>query len=519
MATYYDPSTADAGSKAATAGYYDALAKGATQSQALDAAKFAWQKMNDAANLSGYFPSEYGFGLGGNATMPNIQWTTPQFGQYYPGGFNSVSPGTPTQAAIQNQQQYGLNQAAATGVYYDPGNMTYKPGTFVRDPSNNAIGQIQSNGRLQIFGDQGDFLRAGGSWDMVNNPDMIRNVSSQEFNSLANDPSNPNVHGGGTATLDMQAMYGAYGVPQSGQQTLAAQKQNADLYGYSGAGPGGTGPGTGQQTMASQQQQWQQGFSEQQFNAQQQQLQQQNAQAYLTLLSNLRGPADWAKYQQVLGSTPNGMRDLYAAAAGQYVPGGGATTGMPTQAANLQTMQQQVQQGAQDAYGNTYQQYQPGSTYYNGYQYQPQQADQYWGGGQQAGGNQTFSGGANLRDSNLPNGGNTGQQPGQMYAQTQGSNQTWGSGIGVGQQQASPAQAQQAYGNGTNTGGAGQYNLPAPNQIAAQSWNNMAPSQQQMLLGMYEANGWDKNDVMALHNQSLPKYAQNSSSAGTWRLQ
>src|SRR5262252_9580202 len=96
------------------------------------------------------------------------------------------------------------------------------------------------------------------------------------------------------------------------------------------------------ETQQHQQQMWQQAFNQQQFQAQQAQLAQQNTQNYLQLLSNLRGPADWAKYQQVLGATPQGMRDLTAAAMGQYIPGGGATTGQQPQAANLQTLQQQV---------------------------------------------------------------------------------------------------------------------------------------------------------------------------------
>jgi hypothetical protein len=64
-----------------------------------------------------------------------------------------------------------------------------------------------------------------------------------------------------------------------------------------------------------------------------------------------------------------------------------------------------------------------------------------------------------------------------------------------------------------------QYNLPAPNQIAAQSWKNMAPSQQQMMLGQYESQGWDKGDVQSLMNQALPKYGSNAPTAGTWRMQ
>ena len=90
--------------------------------------------------------------------------------------------------------------------------------------------------------------------------------------------------------------------------------------------------------------------------------------------------------------------------------------------------------------------------------------------------------------------------------------------------QQQPTQQQNAMGNGTNMYGAQQptqaqqMNLPAPNQIAAQSWKNMAPSQQEMLLGAYEAQGWHKPDVQALYNQSLPKYAGNAPTAGTFKL-
>src|SRR5262245_62421119 len=143
---------------------------------------------------------------------------------------------------------------------------------------------------------------------------------------------------------------------------------------------------------------------------------QQQAQSYLNLLSGLRGPADWAKYQQVLGATPGGMRDLVSAAMGQYMPGGGATTGVQPQAASLQTLQQQVA-----------------------------------GGGTAQGA----------------------QQLGQ---------------------------------------------LPAPNQLAPQAWRNLAPSQQELLLGAYENQGWNKDDVRALLSQSLPRYASNAPQAGTWRL-
>jgi hypothetical protein len=148
------------------------------------------------------------------------------------------------------------------------------------------------------------------------------------------------------------SMYGQYYAPgtnpEQGQQTLAAQNQanqlglaQAGLTGYYNA-PGAAAGSQGTQTLAGQQQQFSQGLQTEQEARAAQAQQQSQTQAYLSLLANLRGPADWAKYQQVLGSTPGGMRDLAAAAMGQYVPGGGATTGYQPQAASLQSMMGQV---------------------------------------------------------------------------------------------------------------------------------------------------------------------------------
>jgi len=295
--------------------------------------------------------------------------------------------------------------------------------------------------------------------------------------------------------------FGTWGAPQQGQETLAAQQQRfgqgyqtAGLYGQA-YGPGG--PEAGTQTMAGREQDFTQGLRTQQEQRAAQAQGQTQAQDYLRILAGLRGPADWMKYQEVLGATPGGMRDLYAAAMGQYVPGGGATTGVQPSAANLSTMMQQMQ-GQQATMGGPQQQL------YNANVYQPAQG----GYGQNVYGQQ-------------------GQQE-QMLAQLQG--KTVGGPVGGqqpgGMQNYALQQQQNAYGGGTNAMGAqqpgqpqaNQMNLPAPNQIAMQSWNNMAPSSKEMMMGQYESQGWHRPDVEAMMNQSLPKYASNAPTAGTFRL-
>jgi hypothetical protein len=175
-----------------------------------------------------------------------------------------------------------------------------------------------------------------------------------------------------------------------------------------------------QMTLAAQQQYYNQNLQNRQENLAEWNAQQTAAQNYLTMLSNLRGPADWAKYQQVLGATPGGTQDLVRAAAGQYIPGGGATTGVQPQAADLNSLYQQATGGA------------------------------------------------------------TGDQ--QALQQMQGS-------------------------------------LVAPNQMAPQTWNALQPSQQQMLLGIWESQGYNKDDAQNLFNQSLPKYGASSATSGAFKLQ
>ena len=227
----------------------------------------------------------------------------------------------------------------------------------------------------------------------------------------------------------MQYYAGAFGnwaTPTSGQQTLASQQQAftqaqnlASMYGQYYA-PGQT-PTAGMQTQAAQQQAFNQWAAAQGLAQSQWQQQQDAAQKYLSLLSGLRGPANYAQYMNVLGSTPQGLQDLVRAASGQYIPGGGATSGTQPTPANLQSLYQDA----------------------------------------------------------------TGQ------------------GLAQQQQQLQAAQ---------NT-------LVAPNQMAPQTWANLAPSQQQMLQSIWESQGYTADDTKALFSQSLPKYASQASGAGSFRLQ
>lgn len=131
---------------------------------------------------------------------------------------------------------------------------------------------------------------------------------------------------------------------------------------------------------------------------------------YLKLISGLRGPSDYVQYLKVLGSTPGGLRDLVGAAAGQYRPATGASTGVATTPASLGGLIGDATSGG--AGGTTY---------------------------------------------------------GQYMQQTAG--------------------------------------LPLPNQISSAAYNAFTDSQKQLLLGAYEAQGWNPADVADLYKQSLPRYA------------
>src|SRR5215467_3511724 len=177
-----------------------------------------------------------------------------------------------------------------------------------------------------------------------NNDKLAFDMATQAFNQKISEAGLTGMYQGAPTVPALQSyanMFGTWAVPTQGQQTLGAQQQGfnqqqalAQMYGQYYA-PGAT-PTAGQTTMAQQQQNYQQWLDAQKQALAQWQAQQTAGQNYLTMMAGLRGPADWIQYQKVLGATPGGLRDLAAAAAGQYVPGGGATTGVAPQAVNMQ---------------------------------------------------------------------------------------------------------------------------------------------------------------------------------------
>jgi hypothetical protein len=359
-------------------------------------------------------------------------------------------------------QQNALATSQATGMYATPSQI-YAPGT------NAAGGTFQT---LDQATQQAYFYSNGGDWTAA----MNKWVADSNAAIAAASPGGqlPNQAGTPQETLQAQNQY------------FNQAQQYAQTYGqyYAPGAPGQAGvagtnaPQAGQQTLAGQQQ----AFSQ---NLQTQQFQQQSAQQYLQLLSQLQGPADYGQYLKVLGSTPGGIQGLVGAAAGNYIPGGGST-GVAPQAQTLQNLV-----GAATGY--------PGG-----------QASQGGQGGQQFDmtqlpGYQSWMAG-------------TGNQS--AYAQSLAAAASGQAGSGYG---SNPAGQQS--GTGSASPGGMNYQdflataqgLPAPSQLAPQSFNAMTPSQQQMLGSMYSNLGYAPGDINAMYQQSLPKYAAGSSS-GNFRL-
>jgi hypothetical protein len=488
-----------------------------------DSDRLAFDKANAAMQQAMAQTSAFGWAAGGNwadlnslaANRPPTGTPTLAAGQamgsigYIP-GFTGVDAGQ-TMAQLAQSQSLAGNAAGYTGMYAAPRQSEYTPGTFVRlDPNTydtSRYGDVQMSyvtpsGQMQrvtlpqarAMGWNGDLstmnvvpawraqqlelappqnapvqtLAGLAGYSSLNSEAIRQALAQAGATGMYTAPGQvlpPGTNAGGGKFQDIPAeQQQAYFYSNSGDWNAAMNawvrdSNNAIQQAYTAAGGKGTAPGLGtpgtpQETMQAQQQYWQQAYdlasqygqyyaplapgqtAQAGVNAPQAgqitlenwKAQQQATQNYLDLLSKLRGPADWAKYQQVLGATPGGTQDLVRAAAGQYIPGGGATTGVQPQGANLNTLYDQVT-------------------------------------------------GANT--SGMYGAGNTGQQ---QLQQMQGS-------------------------------------LVAPNQLAPQTWNSLAPSQQQMLLGIWESQGYTQEDAKNLFQQSLPKYATSAPGTGSFRLQ
>jgi hypothetical protein len=213
-----------------------------------------------------------------------------QYGAMY-GYAGAPLPGEMTQSMQAQLAQQAIAQAGVTGYYNAP---SYTPqaqaGTTSWD---------QLSGQLQGA--------AGANYNDAAAKAAYQQAVGQQGGNFAGNQAAP------LTQAQMQTIYNAGGVPQ--QQP-------------------GSGAGAGQGIMT----------------VQYQQQQQQAAQAYLNLLSQLQGPADYGKYLNVLGSTPQGLQSLVGAAAGQYLPGGG-TTGVQPQGQNLTNLVNSATSGYSQAGG------------------------------------------------------------------------------------------------------------------------------------------------------------------------
>lgn len=435
--------------------------------QTLAAQKQVMDQATQAAQLTGWYTP--------------YTYTPPQAGPPGQGvGFSTVGAGMPGGPPGTGAATPGGAAAGQTGA---GGGL--QPGMFVKGVDQGTVGVIQPDGTIKGFSSPQEFQAAGGKADWSN----ITTIPQAQFDQGWRQQQSILPPPGPTAAQVSAAGTNMPTAADFAKQDAATQKQWTDAYGqgaaqaWAGAATqqvqqwyaqnptatswtlgGATGSlggqaqapqgqaqgetgGQGQlptstttppnqsavlgappgwqqgqpiQTLAAQEQNYTQWLRSQEEARQQWTAQQTAAQNYLTMMTNLRGPADWAKYQQVLGATPQGTQDLVRAAAGQYIPGGGATTGVAPQAASLQSL-----------YG------------------------------------QTTGGGA------------SGQQ---QLQQMQGS-------------------------------------LVAPNQMAPQTWNALSPSQQQMLLGVWESQGYSKDDAQNLFKQSLPGSQGQGMGAGSYRLQ
>jgi hypothetical protein len=171
--------------------------------------------------------AEYGnLGTTGQPTQPTLQASQ----------LTGMYQGAPT-AAYQQQIANMLGQGAQlTGTYYDPAQMRYQPGTFVKDAGTGGIGQVQPNGQLRMFGSMDEYTAAGGTREQLAG---LPSVPDAQYYQMATQGQTP------------------------GQQTLQSINQAAQLSGmYNGAPTEAASEYS--RTLAQQMQQFQQSFGLQQ---------------------------------------------------------------------------------------------------------------------------------------------------------------------------------------------------------------------------------------------------------------
>ena len=551
--SYFNSSGLQALNQAATssaqAAYQNAQAQLLPEQFAFQQAQQAFSNAMSLGSAYGYAPGGnwYQYGAGG-ATIPPagtpLQSTMNTMG--YAGGIPGLTGYNTGQtlSATQAYAQMAQNAAGLTGFYNAPGQSQYSPGTFLRiDPSTypsqygtqldyvTPSGQLQrvSTSQAQAMGWNGNLgsmnvipystaatlesappsnvpqqtLAGQQAYQAMNASAQQQALATSGATGMYTAPGQilapgTNAQGGKFSDLDpatQQAYYYAHGGDWQAAMNAWVSDSNAAIQqayasaGGQGTAPGLTTPGTPTETMAAQQQY----FNQAQNLASQfgqyyapgapgqaaqpgvnapapgqetlayQQFQQQAAQSYLQLLSQLQGPADYGQYLKTLGSTPAGLQGLVGAAAGQYIPGGG-TTGIAPQAQTLNNLV-----GAATNYTV------PGTTG-NPYATSTSTVDQLTAAASGQGGGGT------------------------------GANAAGGAGGA-----ASPGGMNYSDFLATAQG------LPAPSQIAPQSFNQMLPSQQQMLGSMYSNLGYAPGDINKMYQQSLPKYAAGSA-AGSMRL-
>ena len=376
--------------------------------------------------------------------------------------------------------------------------------------ANNNATQAYNRAMLNQEGDRLAFDKARFAWqqtlDRAAQTGMFEGAPTQAamqyYANTFGDWSTPEA---GAKTLAAQQQEYTQGVTTAGltgtyqgQQTQAAAKQAADIAatqaGLTGwLNPAGGGAPGGTQTLAGQNQQWQQGFSEQQQA-------EKSRQDYLNLLAGLRGPADYGQYLKVLGSTPNGLRDLVSAAQGNYQMGTGVS-GQQAVPVSLGSFMNSAATGQG-------QQYAPGQYAYGQQQPGTNQLDVMPGGGASYSGfdaNGQPTGYQQAQDAQRSVYGAQQQQAGQANPYLQGSP------AGNNMQPAASGTAYNQYMQQAS-------NLPPPNQIAPQAYNNMTTTQRQMVGGMYEQQGYALPDVADLYKQSLPKYGATRPQVGGFKL-